>query len=105
MIKPPRRSSFKSARETVTCKSTSAPSRSQPRPLRKNKSSKGGAMRQLFRRRHALLIVAILVAAAMACARQPDPSRQLPATDLAFWGQVGGFLVGVFHGSMIGVNM
>ena len=51
-----------------------------------------------------LLLVGYL-AAVVACARQPEPSTVVPAGDLAFRGQIAGFLIGLFHGFTMVLNM
>ena len=49
-----------------------------------------------------LFIAALMV---FSCARQPDPSRQLTPGELGFTSQAAGFLVGLFHGVTIVINM
>jgi hypothetical protein len=51
-----------------------------------------------------ILLIA-MVAITVSCARQPDPSQHLSPEELKLPGQLAGFLVGLFHGLTIVVNM
>ena len=59
----------------------------------------------MFSNRKLFVLVILVAVVAAACARQPDPSGTLPASDLGFRGQLAGFAVGFLHGAMIFVNM
>jgi hypothetical protein len=62
-------------------------------------------MRSRFYKRTFYILLIAMVAITVSCARQPDPSQQLSPEELKLPGQLAGFLVGLFHGLTIVVNM